>query len=94
VIMPSINLETLGLVTLESLSFGTPVLGFDTCATSEILSKYDSHFLIKTRDVRRLALSMNWFINLSISEKMALKKKAVFTYKNWNKTFLNPTKYF
>jgi glycosyltransferase involved in cell wall biosynthesis len=94
VVMPSTSLETLGLVTLESLSFGTPVLGFDTCATSEILSKYDSHFLINTGDAKKMALSMNWFMNLSVHERSVLKKKAIFIYKNWNKTFQSPSKYF
>lgn len=39
-IMSSTDLETFGMVTLESLSYGVPVIGFKTGATKELLKPF------------------------------------------------------
>lgn len=62
VIMPSTSLETLGLVTLESLHFGTPVIGFKSGATKEILYKYNRKLLVDKMDAQSLAEKMEWAI--------------------------------
>ncbi len=46
-ILPTVELEGFGLVTLESLASGVPVLGTPVGGTVEILSRLDSKYLFK-----------------------------------------------
>lgn len=57
ILMPSLDLETLGMITLESVSLGTPVMGFNRGGTREILANLSSKnlFLLKKVDANCLA---------------------------------------
>lgn len=46
-VLPTVALEGFGLVTVEALACGTPVLGTPIGGTKEILSKFDSSFLFE-----------------------------------------------
>ena len=71
------DLETLGMITLESLSCGTPVIGFNRCATPEILRKVDDRLIVAKLSAKELAKRMKWFVNLGSKEREILAKKAM-----------------
>ncbi|MBI4596165.1 MAG: glycosyltransferase family 4 protein, partial [Candidatus Tectomicrobia bacterium] len=54
-VLPTVELEGFGLVTLEALACGTPVLGTPVGGTQEILSSFDSRFLFQ--DARHESIS-------------------------------------
>lgn len=54
-ILPTRELEGFGLVTIESMACGTPVLGTPVGATTEILSNFDSRFLFKSATPEAMA---------------------------------------
>lgn len=55
VVMPTYTLEGFGLVTIEALACGTPVLGTPVGATPEILAPVDPRLLSKGNDAHSIA---------------------------------------
>ena len=61
-VLPTRDLEGFGLVTLEALACGTPVLGTPVGGTTEILSKFDKRFLLKGCGTEDIAAGIVEFI--------------------------------
>lgn len=88
VIMPSLDLETFGMVSLESLSLGIPLIGFPVAATKEILSKIDNRLLAKKINAESLAHVIKWYLHLSTKERKKMNKRC----SSFVKQFYNPEK--
>jgi glycosyltransferase involved in cell wall biosynthesis len=54
-VVPTLTLEGFGLITVESLACGTPVVGTTAGATPEILGPLDARLLVPPGDVEALA---------------------------------------
>lgn len=73
-LMPSVGLETLGMVTLESLSVGTPVIAFPVGGSEEILKQFPG-LLAQNVTPRSLARALVDFFRLPAPLRLSLKKQ-------------------
>lgn len=72
-LIPSLDLETFGLVTVESLLQKTPVIGFSNGATTEIITTIDSRLLVKNISAKALAHKIKWYFGLSANNIEKIK---------------------
>jgi glycosyltransferase involved in cell wall biosynthesis len=69
------SFEIFGLVPLESLMCGTPVIVTDNCGCAEIIKKSESGYLVKYGDVEDLKQKMQILIKCNSKENLAAKGK-------------------
>ena len=74
-ILPTLELEGFGLVTLESLASGVPVLGTPVGGTVEILQKFDPRYIFRSTEVEDMS-------DLIIETCLRFKENPV----HWEKT--------
>lgn len=74
-VVPSMELETLGLVTLESLSNGTPVIGFSSGHTPYILKAIHPALIAKQKNPQSLARTIHLFFKFSDTQKRVIQKQ-------------------
>ncbi|MCG2659548.1 MAG: glycosyltransferase family 4 protein [Kiritimatiellae bacterium] len=91
VVMPTYALEGFGLVTVEALACGTPVLGTPIGATPEILGQIDPRLISKGNDAHSIAEALTNILALIRSDPIEwnnLSKKGlqrVAEVYNWGK---------
>jgi len=72
-LMPSICFETFGFTTLEILSFGKPVAGFNIGANPEVIKNGQTGFLRRPQDLLELANDINNYLLMSSRTKHIYK---------------------
>lgn len=78
-VFPSVLRESLGLVGLESMASGVPVIGTDAGGISEYVIEGKNGFLFPQGDSVALATKIAAFYDLSAEEKLSLSNNALFT---------------
>lgn len=80
-IVPSLCYETFGLVVLEALSFGVPVMVSSTVGAKDIIKTYDEKFIFHTSD--ELRRKLKWILSdesiLAAYHKTILSKENTFS---------------
>jgi glycosyltransferase involved in cell wall biosynthesis len=86
-VLPSEN-EAYGIVYLEAMQFGLPVIGTTSGGAKEIINHGENGFLIPPGDVKQLATHLSNLINMP--DKLAVMgENAIHSYKQhptWNNT--------
>lgn len=74
VVFPSMSPESFGLVGIEAMSFGRPVVAFDVGGPREWLEDGKTGFLVKRGDIEGLSLRIAHLLgNASLAKKMGLE---------------------
>lgn len=94
-IIPSSQYETFGMTILESFSYNRIVIGTNTGAIPEILSRIDKNLIAENYFAESIAERIEWFIQLKDSKKIEILQKSrqqinrYYSTKRWSKTLLN-----
>jgi glycosyltransferase involved in cell wall biosynthesis len=73
-ILPTSDLEGFGLVTLESMACGTPVIGTPVGGTKEILSNFDYNLLCRDKSPEAIADAIQKIITLYFNDRKIYRK--------------------
>jgi len=85
VVVPSLSLETFGLVTVEALAAGTPVIGMPTGATPEILRALDPKLIARSTTSEALADAVVRFARVhSDADETRTRLKAFTARYSWS----------
>lgn len=84
-VLPTKALEGFGLVTVESLASGVPVLGTAVGSTVEILNKFDASMLIPDFTADSIADKIIWFLKKKDTNELSLKCRKFAEEYSWNK---------
>jgi glycosyltransferase involved in cell wall biosynthesis len=88
-ILPTLAYEGFGLITLEALACGTPVLGTPVGATPEILSQINKSYIFKDKDSEAIYNGIKDFLNSKEwqdNKDLAMKLRAFVEHNySWEK---------
>lgn len=76
---PTLYNESLGLVGVEAMSCGVPVIGSNKGGIKEYLVDGENGYLFEPGDAKALSMAIERFMNLNDSDKVIMKEKAVST---------------
>jgi glycosyltransferase involved in cell wall biosynthesis len=85
-ILPTKELEGFGLVTLESLASGVPVIGTSVGGTKEIIIKFDGRFLFTSLEPKTMSADIQRVLKIIKEETFLSTKCRQFVIDNysWN----------
>ncbi|TET46687.1 glycosyltransferase family 1 protein [candidate division TA06 bacterium] len=75
-VLPTLSLEGFGMVTLEALASGTPVLATAAGASPEILSRLDSRLILERLEPQHIAKQILEFISMEGREELGKRCRA------------------
>jgi glycosyltransferase involved in cell wall biosynthesis len=75
-IFPTKRQESLGLIGLEAMACGTPVIGSNIGGLPDYIQHGFNGFLFQPGDYKELAMQIKNYLNLSIEERLQLSKNA------------------
>ncbi len=84
--LPSITkLEGFGMVALEALAFGTPVISTDVAGVSEVLTKEKCGIVVESKNSVALAKAIRTFIlDKELARELSIRGRQVIAQKyNW-----------
>lgn len=93
-VMPSQDLETFGIIMLEALCNGLPVIGTPAGAIPEVLSQIDSRLITQNTSPEAIAQALKWYTELDkktitqIKQKIREKVNSELSRKNVQKKIL------
>ena len=81
-ILPSINsFEAFGIVQLEAMSYGVPVIASNICGVRTVVKKTNNGFLFESKNLKDLIKKFHLFKKNRINSKKVIEN----LYKNYNK---------
>jgi glycosyltransferase involved in cell wall biosynthesis len=78
VVVPSVAPESFGMVGIEAMSYGKPVVAFDVGGVSEWLRHGQTGFLVSSKDTAQLAEKIRWLLeNRGTASSMGEKAREI-----------------
>lgn len=87
-VFPTRKSESLGLVALEAMSCGLPVIGSNTAALPEYIDDGKNGFLFEKGNVQKLAKKINDFLMFPVDVKNKFSDAAINKSKNYEMNFV------
>lgn len=86
-VLPTIAHEGFGLVTVEALACGTPVMATPVGASPEILAQVEPKLIFKNKNATSIAAGIQWFVRNKRKHKKIIStgKKLVRQKYSWDK---------